>query len=243
MLAVGFNELMLLHTVFGQSRSQKSKHCWGVFWWRKFCQGGPFLPSPKHSSQSIVLRAFKSLQFKNNPSLTFKVYPQGYSIKIVSVDGSFPFWLKSVSKTVFKVKRNCIPSPKTLLKIKYCIFPETLITKKCFVTKPSPKHSSKKDHWKSFFRLIFCCKLFGSTRAYAGYRPKSKEKNQDRSLSTLFVSWILGPGSSKKFWEISGASEKVRSLGSSDWQIGLWGFPGKLWAGHSPLGGPKSGYS
>jgi len=39
-------------------------------------------------NQNIVLRAFKSLQIMNNASLSFKVYPQGYSIKIVSVDGS-----------------------------------------------------------------------------------------------------------------------------------------------------------
>ena len=48
----------------------------------------------RSKNQNIVLRAFKSLQIKNNSSLSFTVYPQGYSIKIVSVNGSkyfFPF--------------------------------------------------------------------------------------------------------------------------------------------------------
>ena len=60
--------------------------------WKMFVS--PFLDSQDIKNQNIVLKAFKSLQIKNNASPTFKVYPQGYSIKIVLNDGSkyfFPF--------------------------------------------------------------------------------------------------------------------------------------------------------
>ena len=73
--------------------------------WKMFVS--PFLDNQDLKNQNIVLRAFKSLQIKNNPSLSFKVHPQGYSIKIVSVDGSkyfFPF--------------DSIQSPKQFLKSK-----------------------------------------------------------------------------------------------------------------------------
>ena len=62
------------------STSENPKSQWKMF-------VSPFLDNQDLKNQNIVLRAFKSLQIKNNPSLTFKVYPQGYSIKIVSVDG------------------------------------------------------------------------------------------------------------------------------------------------------------
>ena len=59
--------------------------------WKMFVS--PFLDSQDIKNQSIVLKAFKSLQIKNNASPTFKVYPQGYSIKIVLNDGSNIFSL------------------------------------------------------------------------------------------------------------------------------------------------------
>jgi len=69
------------------STSENPKSQWKMF-------VAPFLDSQDLKNQNIVLRAFKSLQIKDNASLSFKVYPQGYSIKIVHVDGSkyfFPF--------------------------------------------------------------------------------------------------------------------------------------------------------
>ena len=81
--------------------------------WKMFVS--PFLDNQDLKNQNIVLRAFKSLQIKNNPSLSFKVYPQGYSIKIVSVDGSkyfFPFDSNQSPKQFLKSKGiACKESP------------------------------------------------------------------------------------------------------------------------------------
>ena len=82
------------------STSENPKSQWKMF-------VSPFLDNQDLKNQNIVLRAFKSLQIKNNPSLSFKVYPQGYSIKIVSVDGSkyfFPFDSNQSPKQFLKSK-------------------------------------------------------------------------------------------------------------------------------------------
>ena len=82
------------------STSENPKSQWKMF-------VSPFLDSQDRKNQNIVLRAFKSLQIKNNSSLRFKVYAQGYSVKVVSVDGSkylFPF--------------DSIHSPEQILKSK-----------------------------------------------------------------------------------------------------------------------------
>ena len=73
--------------------------------WKMFVS--PFLDSQDIKNQNIVLKAFKSLQIKSNASPTFKVYPQGYLIKIVLNDGS---------KYFFRFDSN--QSPKQFLKSK-----------------------------------------------------------------------------------------------------------------------------
>ena len=69
----------------GPSASENPLNRWKMF-------VSPFLDSQDIKNQNIVLKAFKSLQIKNNASPTFKVYAQGYSIKIVLNDGSKYFF-------------------------------------------------------------------------------------------------------------------------------------------------------
>jgi len=67
--------------------------------WKMFVS--PHLEQQDVKNQNIVLRAFKTLQLKDNGTLSFKVFPQGYSIKIVSQDGLkcyFPFDCKQSPK-------------------------------------------------------------------------------------------------------------------------------------------------
>jgi len=65
------------------------------------------LGSQDIKNQNIFLRAFKSLKIMNNASPSFKVYPQGYKIKIVSNDGAnycFPFDSNQSPKQFLKSK-------------------------------------------------------------------------------------------------------------------------------------------
>jgi len=67
--------------------------------WKMFVS--PHLEYQDAKNQNIVLRAFKTLQLKDNGTFSFKVFPQGYSIKIVSQDGLkfyFPFDCKQSPK-------------------------------------------------------------------------------------------------------------------------------------------------
>jgi len=77
-----------------------------------------------------------------------------------------------------------------------------------------------------FLSSDFCCKLFWICKIST--KVKGEKPGKEFKRSSKNSEKFLEPQKKSGVWGVP---------------IGKLGFPGKLWAGHSPLGGPKSGYS